>query len=80
MFEQVSKSKYKHLERGVKEANHIRANQPSLNKDGGRHRLSRVYDPVLTSSNKGNRGHYVRTTRHHKSADESNSRVTENSR
>ena len=37
------------FERGVKEAIYIRAAQPSLNKDGGRHRLPRVYDPILTS-------------------------------
>ena len=37
------------FERGVKEAIYIRAYQPSLNKDGGRYRLPRVYDPLLTS-------------------------------
>ena len=37
------------FERGVKEAIHIRANQPSLNKDGGRYKLPKVYDPVITS-------------------------------
>ena len=37
------------FERGVKEAIYIRACQPSLNKDGGRYKLPRVYDPLLTS-------------------------------
>ena len=37
------------FERGVKEAIYIRAYKPSLNKDGGRYRLPRVYDPLLTS-------------------------------
>ena len=60
----------RYFERGVKEAIHIRANQPSLNKDGGRHRLSRVYDPILTS--KVNKVTDVRTSQI-KSSDESNS-------
>ena len=38
------------FERSVKDAIHIRANQPSLNKDGGRYQLPRVYDPILTST------------------------------
>ncbi|KAI8521948.1 hypothetical protein Bbelb_017020 [Branchiostoma belcheri] len=33
-----------------KEAIYIRALQPSLNRDGGRHRLSATYDPLLTES------------------------------
>ncbi|KAI8493622.1 hypothetical protein Bbelb_285430 [Branchiostoma belcheri] len=33
--------------RGVKEAVYIRANRPTLNRDGGRHRLSDTYDPLL---------------------------------
>ena len=37
------------FERGVKEAVHIKANQPSLNKDGGRHKLSGVYETVIRS-------------------------------
>ncbi|KAI8497357.1 hypothetical protein Bbelb_246630 [Branchiostoma belcheri] len=36
--------------RGIKEAIYIRALQPSLNRDGGRHRLSATYDPLLTES------------------------------
>ncbi|KAI8489562.1 X-ray repair cross-complementing protein 6 [Branchiostoma belcheri] len=35
---------------GIKEAIYIRALQPSLNRDGGRHRLSATYDPLLTES------------------------------
>ncbi|KAI8516616.1 hypothetical protein Bbelb_051970 [Branchiostoma belcheri] len=35
--------------RGFKETICIRALQPSLNRDGGRHRLSATYDPLLTS-------------------------------
>ncbi|KAI8516216.1 hypothetical protein Bbelb_047970, partial [Branchiostoma belcheri] len=35
--------------RGFKEAIYISALQPSLNRDGGRHRLSATYDPLLTS-------------------------------
>lgn len=40
----------RYFERGVKEAIYIRANQPSLNRDGGRYKLPRVYDSVLGSS------------------------------
>ena len=36
--------------RGVKEAIYIRANKPSLNRDGGRFRLSGAFDALLTSS------------------------------
>ena len=39
----------RYFERGVKEAIYIRVNQPTLNKDGGRHKLPRVYDPILRS-------------------------------
>ncbi|KAI8519750.1 hypothetical protein Bbelb_030070 [Branchiostoma belcheri] len=35
--------------RGVKEAVYIRANRPTLNRDGGRHRLYDTYDPLLLS-------------------------------
>ncbi|XP_078599380.1 uncharacterized protein LOC144874745 [Branchiostoma floridae x Branchiostoma japonicum] len=34
--------------RGIKEAIYIRALQPSLNRDGGRHRLPATYNPLLT--------------------------------
>ncbi|KAI8503564.1 Protein artemis [Branchiostoma belcheri] len=34
-----------HQQAGIKEAIYIRALQPSLNRDGGRHRLSATYDP-----------------------------------
>ena len=37
------------FERGVREAIYIRAYEPTLDKDGGRYRLPRVYDPILTS-------------------------------
>ena len=33
----------RYFETGVKEAIYIRVNQPSLNKDGGRYKLPRVY-------------------------------------
>ncbi|KAI8513454.1 hypothetical protein Bbelb_100930 [Branchiostoma belcheri] len=36
--------------RGIKEAIYTRALQPSLNRDGGHHRLSATYDPLLTES------------------------------
>ncbi|XP_066279172.1 uncharacterized protein [Branchiostoma lanceolatum] len=36
--------------RGIKEAIYIRALRPSLNRDGGRYRLSNTYDPLLTES------------------------------
>ncbi|XP_078582762.1 uncharacterized protein LOC144865701 isoform X2 [Branchiostoma floridae x Branchiostoma japonicum] len=36
--------------RGIKEAIYIRALQPSLNRDGGRHRLPATYNPLLTES------------------------------
>ena len=36
--------------RGVKEAIYIRANRPSLNRDGGRFRLCGAFDALLTSS------------------------------
>jgi len=39
----------KWFERGVKEAIYIKANQPSLNKDGGRFKLSGVYETVIRS-------------------------------
>ena len=51
------------FERGVKEAIYIRANQPSLNKDGGRYKLPRVYYPILMS-------HLQKVKSSHKSADE----------
>ena len=35
------------FQRGVREAIHIRTRKPALNRDGGRHQLSRVYDPLL---------------------------------
>ncbi|KAI8505382.1 hypothetical protein Bbelb_165710 [Branchiostoma belcheri] len=35
--------------KGVKEAVYIRAHRPTLNKDGGRHKLSGTYDPQLRS-------------------------------
>ncbi|KAI8495108.1 hypothetical protein Bbelb_270940 [Branchiostoma belcheri] len=54
---QVSLDKVKILDtkpdffaRGIKEAIYIRALQPSLNRDGGSHRLSATYDPLLTES------------------------------
>ena len=37
------------FERDVKEAIYIRVNKPSLNKDGGRYKLPRVFDPILES-------------------------------
>ena len=37
----------KKFERGVKEAIYIRAFQPSLNQDGGRYTLPKVYDPII---------------------------------
>ena len=37
----------RYFERGVKEAIYIRAYQPSLNKDGGRYKLPKVYDPLI---------------------------------
>ena len=39
----------RYFERGVKEAIYIRVNQPSLNRDGGRYKLPKVYDPILMS-------------------------------
>ena len=39
----------RYFERGVKEAIYIRVNKPSLNKDGGRYKLPRVFDPILES-------------------------------
>ena len=47
---------YSYFERGVKEAVYISVHQPSLivNKDRGRHHLSSVYDPILTSSGQVN--------------------------
>jgi hypothetical protein len=37
------------FERGVKEAVYIKANEPSLNKDGGRFKLPGVYGSVIRS-------------------------------
>ena len=37
----------RYFERGVKEAIYIRANELSLNKDGGRYKLPKVYDPLI---------------------------------
>ena len=36
------------FQRGVKESIYIRSEKPTLNKDGGRHNLSHIYDAVLT--------------------------------
>ena len=36
------------FERGVKEAIHIRAKVPSLNKDGGRHQLPHIWDRLIS--------------------------------
>ena len=50
----------RYFERGVKEAIYIRALQPSLNRDGGRYKLPRVYDPVLrryVTSGRVQKGH-----------------------
>ena len=41
------------FERGVQEAIFIRKNSPTLNQDGGRFVLSHIYDPVITTHNKG---------------------------
>ena len=35
------------FERGVKEAIHIRASSPSLNKDGGRYMLPSIWDNII---------------------------------
>ena len=37
------------VERGIREAIQIRVHQPTLNRDGGRHKLSSLYDTVLRS-------------------------------
>ena len=37
----------RYFERGVKEAIYIKANQPSLNRDGGRYKLPSVYDTII---------------------------------
>ena len=42
------------FERGVKEAIHIRTRRPTLNKDGGRHNLPHIWDPVLAPLTEGN--------------------------
>ena len=61
----------RYFERGVKEAIYIRANKPSLNKDGGRYKLPRVYDPVVASQVKHcHQADVTRLDQHH-SADES---------
>ncbi len=41
------------LEWGVREAIYIRAERPSLNKDGGRHNLPTVWNNVLKSRVRG---------------------------
>ena len=41
------------FERGVKEAIHIRTNQPPLNKDGGRHNLSPIWTNLLRKRSGG---------------------------
>ena len=43
-------SEQDYFARGVKEAIYIRALQPSLNRDGGRFRLSAAFDSLLTTS------------------------------
>jgi hypothetical protein len=47
---QVLDREPRYFERGVKEAIYIKANQPSLNKDGGRYRLPNVYDSLIKSN------------------------------
>ncbi|XP_072048573.1 uncharacterized protein [Amphiura filiformis] len=46
---QILDKEPRYFERGVKEAIYIRVNQSSLNRDGGRYKLPRVYDPILGS-------------------------------
>ena len=40
---------HRYFERGIKESVYIRALQPSLNRDSGRHKLPAVYDTLLRS-------------------------------
>ena len=35
------------FQRGVRESIHIRTRKPTLNRDGGRHKLSQVFTPLL---------------------------------
>ena len=44
---QVLDREERYFERGVKEAIYIRANRPSLNRDGGRYKLPNIYDSVI---------------------------------
>ena len=37
--------------RGVREAIHIRAHHPSLNKDGGRYQLPHIWDSLISNIN-----------------------------
>ena len=41
------------FERGVREAVHIRARSPSLNRDQGRHRLPPIYNSLIQSHDVG---------------------------
>ncbi|XP_070532995.1 uncharacterized protein [Ptychodera flava] len=63
----------RYFERGVKEAIYIRVNQRSLNRDSGRYKLPKVYDPILMS-----RVRKVTTLRSGYSAIEGCSAATEN--
>ena len=55
----------KWFERGVRDAIHIRANSPTLNRDQGRHQLPPIYNSLIQESRDGPTSGSTTTSRDH---------------